>query len=218
MWLLKKKSNLLPVLIACFSGFVLTWYVLRILNFNYDKAIFYSINHLSSGSLWVDVAILIIAGLGGGYLAPLIVIFFALFYRKRYYRETSLLLAISMFVSLFLASLIKPLYAYPRPYFVLDEVDLHSLRSIFKSLPRSYGFPSSYTIEAFSNALVLGLRHKKWMIPLSVLAFFTALAMIYLGVHFPSDITAGGFLGMGIGYSVYKTGVYTRKRFSNKSK
>lgn len=69
----------------------------------------------------------------------------------------------------------------------------------------SFSFPSGHSVEAFAMygmLLYLSMKHlnRAWEKALSVvgalgLAFGIGLSRIYLGVHYPSDVAAGYFVG-----------------------
>jgi membrane-associated phospholipid phosphatase len=59
---------------------------------------------------------------------------------------------------------------------------------------------------AFTMAMVVGLRHRRLLAPLLLLAFGTCFAMVYVGVHFVSDVIAGAFLGVAIGSTLHTFG------------
>lgn len=199
---------LLIVLTVCLLGFSTTYLLLRGVFASWDGAAFRTINNLGIDCLWLDVTLLFLGGIGGGYLAPLLIVAFAIFSRNKYGRESTLLLAISWLLSLAATSFLKPLFACPRPYHILSDVRTHILQYFLgaRALPRSYTFPSSHTTEAFSTCWTIGPRYKKWFAPLIGLAFTVAFSMIYFGFHFPSDSLAGGFLGTAIGYTTNQLG------------
>jgi len=62
-----------------------------------------------------------------------------------------------------------------------------------------YGFPSSHAANHFSigifTAVTLGSK-AKWIWPAAIIwALAVAYAQVYVGVHYPLDITCGGLLG-----------------------
>ncbi|GIX07219.1 MAG: hypothetical protein KatS3mg115_1622 [Candidatus Poribacteria bacterium] len=78
---------------------------------------------------------------------------------------------------------IKRLVDRPRPLDPEDRTSMVSGHATFAAL----------------TATVLGGRHPRWRVPLSVLAGATALARVYLGRHYPSDVIAGVVLGYAVG-------------------
>lgn len=67
-----------------------------------------------------------------------------------------------------------------------------------------FSFPSSHASNHFALAVFLSFifgNRWRWIWPLSLLwAFSVAFAQVYVGVHFPGDVTAGALLGTLIGY------------------
>lgn len=68
---------------------------------------------------------------------------------------------------------------------------------------RDYGFPSSHASAAFAllplvTAYGSRLQHRLWL----VFALFIALSRVMLGMHFPSDVIAGGLLGSALGSGI----------------
>lgn len=73
-----------------------------------------------------------------------------------------------------------------------------------------YSFTSSHATNHFAVAVYLigifgGLA--RWIRPALLLwAGLIALAQVYVGVHYPADVTAGAFLGTLIGQIVFRVG------------
>ncbi|MGH2452972.1 MAG: phosphatase PAP2 family protein [bacterium] len=98
-------------------------------------------------------------------------------------------LGLIVLVSAFLNSILKDLFADPRPYELRSDVKLGGAEG--------YGLPSGH---AQSSAAVWGSvaawARRTWVWILSaVLAGGVGLSRIYLGVHFPTDVLAGWLLG-----------------------
>ncbi|MEK7257324.1 MAG: phosphatase PAP2 family protein [Bacteroidota bacterium] len=70
-----------------------------------------------------------------------------------------------------------------------------------------YSFPSSHASNHFAMAvflcLTLGKTYRRIRLPLLVWAAAVAFAQVYVGVHFPLDVVAGGVWGAGIGGIAY---------------
>src|SRR6266699_818272 len=50
--------------------------------------------------------------------------------------------------------------------------------------------------NAFTVATVIWSRYPAWRVPFLLLAVATGVSMIILGLHFPSDVIGGVFLGI----------------------
>lgn len=78
-----------------------------------------------------------------------------------------------------------------------------------------YSFPSNHASNHFAVAVffifTLGKRIKKIILPLLFWAALVSFAQVYVGVHFPLDITAGAILGTIIGSFM----AWLYHRFSN---
>lgn len=59
-------------------------------------------------------------------------------------------------------------------------------------------FPSAHTLFAFMMATLLATWFPRYRIIFFIIAGFIGWTRIYLGLHFPTDVIVGGFLGYGI--------------------
>ncbi|WP_052323839.1 phosphatase PAP2 family protein [Flavihumibacter sp. ZG627] len=87
-----------------------------------------------------------------------------------------------------------------------DQLLAEQVRFFISYCPRSSSFTSSHATNQFGFAtfMVLTLRHITG--PIISLLFVAAAAVaygqVYVGVHFPLDVIAGGMVGAGIGYGM----------------
>jgi undecaprenyl-diphosphatase len=66
-------------------------------------------------------------------------------------------------------------------------------------VPHDPSMPSGHATMAFAGAVVLAAVVPRARRPLVALAAGVALSRVYLGVHYPSDVVVGAFLGAAIG-------------------
>ena len=76
-------------------------------------------------------------------------------------------------------------------------------------------FPSGHTTMAFATATSLSLLYPRWYIvaPTFLWASAVGFSRLYLGVHFPSDVLTGAFIGAGAAVIAY--GIARRLREEN---
>ena len=135
--------------------------------------------------------------------APLY-LFLALFIPRRYGRQglvwcTFFLITFTLSDQIS-ASLLKPLFHRARP---CNNPILMPFVHLLVSCGSGYSFPSSHASNHFAmgifSACTLG-RYARWVWPVAVLwALSVSFAQVYVGVHFPLDVTCGGILGAAIG-------------------
>jgi membrane-associated phospholipid phosphatase len=98
------------------------------------------------------------------------------------------------------AHLIKPLFMRVRP---CNNPQLAGIVHNIVPCGSGYSFPSSHAANHFAlgvfSALTLG-HFGKWIWYASLFwAASVAYAQVYVGVHFPLDVTCGGLLGVAVG-------------------
>src|SRR5919106_6861165 len=76
-----------------------------------------------------------------------------------------------------------------RPY------EVNPLVSAGAAVPDRFSFPSGHTLHAVSFSLVAGFYYPSLWIILGPFTVLTAVSRVALGLHYPSDVIAGGALG-----------------------
>lgn len=86
-----------------------------------------------------------------------------------------------------------------RPCVELPEAILHVGKLT------SYGTTSSHSANTAAVAFVMTAILGKWGAPWVLIAIFTGISRVYVGVHYPSQVIAGWIAGAFCGFLVLKT-------------
>lgn len=172
-----------------------------------DEGVLLFINHLSHAPLFNIPGLLLSAGSGFIWFF-LIGIIYTFYNRKQGIMMVAALLLAAVLSWVIVAFGIKPLIARPRPD--ITQPSVISIKNYFDSaLPYVIGndsnsFPSGHATIAFAGAFILikYIPKKTWV--WIILASLIGISRIYLGKHYPSDVVAGTFLGLGIGWVTLK--------------
>jgi undecaprenyl-diphosphatase len=185
----KGLRNAKRIILICITGIVLSLLGLRILGTSADTYLAIALYHSISGSALVTL-FYGIATVGDLIWVPLV---FWLYVFRRDSNEwtSSLVLAVAMVTAMGLTDVLKTVFNLPRPF----QVPLLGV-SARGELPTNPGFPSGHTTNAFTVATVIWSRYPAWRVPFVVLAISTGVSMVMLGLHFPSDVLGGVFLGI----------------------
>ncbi len=97
-------------------------------------------------------------------------------------------------------NVIKPYFHRVRP---CNNPYLSHVIHLLVECGSGYSFPSAHAANHFSMgvfaAVTLG-KVAKWVVPVAIIwALLVSFAQVYVGVHFPLDVTCGGLLGATIG-------------------
>ena len=162
-------------------------------------SLFYFINHSLENPIFNNIMPLItnIGGFVGMVIILIAIIVYAHFKKKNTLKKIATLALIACLVSDIFVVLLKNFIHEPRPFVNLDNVHL----LIGESDPNS--FPSGHTTTTFSIITIFVLNMKKLFkthyksinIALMIFALLIPFSRIYVGVHYPFDVLAGGIIG-----------------------
>ena len=93
-------------------------------------------------------------------------------------------------------SWLKPTFERIRPCHTLTDIHL------LVNCGAGFSMPSSHAANSFGQAVFWGLIARRWQWPLLILALLIALSRVFVGVHYPADITIGALIGTTIGLVV----------------
>ncbi|MBS4179231.1 phosphatase PAP2 family protein [Lederbergia citrea] len=156
---------------------------------NLDYKIFEMVNRYAGQSNLLDQIVILFSKFG-----PILfgMVFIWLWFSKsgnKYQNRQIVLYALTItIIALGANKIIEMLYFRPRP-FVTHAVNLLSDKS---SLDPS--FPSNHSAGSFALAFALFWKRRKIGIVLLVVAVFMALSRLYIGVHYPLDVSAGAII------------------------
>lgn len=163
-----------------------------------DTQLFYLLNGLAGRSPVLDGVIVFCAS----YLAYILVaLFLALVffshYAKRQKWELLIVAGMSSLIARFgAAELIRFFYHRPRPF--LDLPNVHQLLT-----NSTYAFPSGHATFFFALATVVYLYNRKLGIWFFFATILITTSRVIAGVHYPSDIIGGAFIGIAVAYAAF---------------
>ena len=99
------------------------------------------------------------------------------------------------------SSFLKPLVGRIRPCNTLENINLLVNKS------KAFSFPSAHAANFFALATYFGYYYRKYIWWFMFVAAMVALSRVFVGVHYPFDIMAGGVIGAFCAYVV----IYLRK-------
>ena len=166
-----------------------------------DQNLFFFVNHNLSNSFFDWLMPL----LRNKYFWTPLYLFMAVFFVRNFGKKGWLILIFMGltfgFTDYFSSSILKPAFERLRP--CNDSVIKAEVNRL---IPCGTGFslPSSHAANHFALAIFLTtIFYDKWkfILPLAILwAFSISFAQVYVGVHYPFDVTAGAIIGGMIGY------------------
>lgn len=127
--------------------------------------------------------------------APAIILSVGLLKKDSSLRHKGIFIAESIFVNAFISTALKYSIQRPRPFITYPYLEKATEAG-------SRSFPSGHTSDAFATATSLSIAFPKWYViaPSFLWAGAVGYSRMHLGVHYPSDILAGAFIGAGSAY------------------
>ena len=115
------------------------------------------------------------------------------------YRKAGFSAGLALIFGLIICNMIlKPWVARIRPYDFQEQMGV--IINLLIEKEHSLSFPSGHTIASFEAATTILLRHKKLGTAAMILAILIAFSRMYLYVHYPTDVIASVFLGIGLAF------------------
>ena len=159
------------------------------------------INDLAGHNVWLDW-FMIFAADKMGYLMILGVLFLAWRSSNRF-KTLAITFGSAILARVVFVELIRYFFYNPRPYLVLEKVNI-LMNHQFES-----SFPSGHASFFFALATGVYLYNKKAGFIYLILAGLMGFARVFVSVHWPLDILAGAVLGVVTTFSLN----YFRRRF-----
>ena len=115
------------------------------------------------------------------------------------YRKAGISAGLALIFGLIICNMIlKPWVARIRPYDFQEQMGV--IINLLIEKEHSLSVPSGHTIASFEAATAILLRHKKLGTAAMILAILIAFSRMYLYVHYPTDVIASVFLGIGLAF------------------
>lgn len=144
-------------------------------------------HHRVIGIDWVMLAFTTIGYVAGVWLLAALV----LGVRGVISRQSAFQLVLAVTAAWIVAELLfKPVFARERPFLASETIVAIGL------LPASLSFPSGHAATSFAGAAILSRAWPRGRIVAWGVAGLIALSRVYTGVHYPSDVLVGAFVGL----------------------
>ncbi len=179
---------------------------------DFDIYIFYKLNRGLQNSLF-DILMPFVTDYRNWYLIMLLAIIIFIIKDWKEGLVTILLVVIAVSISdYFNSHIIKSLFGRLRPCHALPIETIH----LPLGCPHNPSFPSSHASNIFALSVVLIYRYRTLLAVMLIYAFFVCLSRVYLGVHYPFDVIAGGVSGIFYGSAVIFTYKQVIKKYEKR--
>lgn len=138
---------------------------------------------------YLDVFMYKITDLGGAIFSSLF-IFILILFGNGDIRFIGLEALTAITISQVIVHSLKRILSRERPYKIIEQLNTYGINL------KDYSFPSGHTTATFSIATTIALNIPKLSILVFSIAIIVGISRIYLGVHYPTDVAAGIFLGI----------------------
>jgi undecaprenyl-diphosphatase len=156
---------------------------------NLDRALFRAIFRFKWGPLTPLMRTFTVAGKAGALWGVISALAFLVVGLKAY---NLFVPWVAVAVAWTVAEVAKYLFNRARPFIYDTEI------LPFVKTPSSSSFPSGHSATAAAGALTLSAVYPSFAPALVLSGLLVALSRIYLGVHYPFDVLAGGFIGTAV--------------------
>lgn len=157
---------------------------------SWDVLLFFTVSHRFEKNVFLHRILVVMSKSGDGLLFGTTAIF--IIYLSPGWGRNFLLVSLgALFIQFPIYYLLKNTVKRLRPYSAFSFVS-----PIIKP-PDKYSFPSGHTSTAFLLATILSFYIPVLAWPMYIWSTLVGISRMYLGLHYPSDITAGIVLGIG---------------------